>query len=126
MLIKGETLIDRKLAGMLFFIYTSISAEAEHAQYSNPIFIFIKNYCSQREGLITIDEVFYFGDNKIEVVFTSGKLMLSVSILADLTYDFLVAEFEGEALVKSKTKNFDNIENLFKEIQMDLEWVLHF
>lgn len=38
-LIKGETLINRKLAGLLFFIYTSISAEAEHAHYSSPIFM---------------------------------------------------------------------------------------
>lgn len=38
-LVKGEILIRRKLAGLLFLIYTSISAEAEHAHYSNPIFI---------------------------------------------------------------------------------------
>ena len=38
-LIKGESIISRKLAGELFFIYTSISAEAEHAHYSSPIFI---------------------------------------------------------------------------------------
>lgn len=38
-LIKGEVLISRKLAGLLFFIYTSITAEAEHSHYSNPIFI---------------------------------------------------------------------------------------
>lgn len=38
-LMKGEVLINRKLAGLLFFIYTSVSAEAEHAHYLNPIFI---------------------------------------------------------------------------------------
>ncbi|GAA0075641.1 hypothetical protein UT300005_00190 [Clostridium sp. CTA-5] len=38
-LIKGELIISRKLAGLLFFIYTSISAEAEHAHYLSPIFI---------------------------------------------------------------------------------------
>lgn len=38
-IIKGEAVINRRLAGMLFFMYTSISAEAEHAHYSNPIFI---------------------------------------------------------------------------------------
>lgn len=38
-LIKGEILITRKLAGSLFFIYTTVSAETEHAHYSNPIFI---------------------------------------------------------------------------------------
>lgn len=38
-LIKGELIIRRKLAGMLFFLYTSISAEAEHAHYSSPLFM---------------------------------------------------------------------------------------
>lgn len=38
-LIKGELIISRKLAGLLFFIYTSISAESEHTHYSSPIFI---------------------------------------------------------------------------------------
>ncbi|NMO94325.1 hypothetical protein [Paenibacillus lemnae] len=38
-LVKGEVLIRRKLAGLLFFIYSSISAEGEHTHYSDPIFI---------------------------------------------------------------------------------------
>lgn len=38
-LIKGELMISRRLAGLLFFIYTSISGEAEHAHYSSPVFI---------------------------------------------------------------------------------------
>lgn len=38
-LMKGQAVISRKLAGMLFFIYTSVSAEAEHAHYSSDIFI---------------------------------------------------------------------------------------
>jgi hypothetical protein len=37
--IKGEKLISRKLAGMLFFIYTAVSAEAEHAHYTNAVLI---------------------------------------------------------------------------------------
>lgn len=39
MLVKGEVVINRRIAGLLFFIYTTVSAEAEHAHYSNPIFI---------------------------------------------------------------------------------------
>lgn len=38
-LVKGKEVINRKLAGLLFFIYTTISAEAEHANYSSPIFL---------------------------------------------------------------------------------------
>ncbi len=38
-LIKGEILINRKLAGVLFFIYTTVSAEAKHANYPDHIFI---------------------------------------------------------------------------------------
>ncbi|MCG8540989.1 MAG: hypothetical protein MJA82_13770 [Clostridia bacterium] len=38
-LVAGQELINRKLAGLLFFIYTTISAESQHSHYSNPIFI---------------------------------------------------------------------------------------
>lgn len=38
-LIKGEGVISRNLAGLLFFIYTTVSAEAEHAHYTNAVFI---------------------------------------------------------------------------------------
>lgn len=38
-LVQGKDEISRKLAGLLFFIYTTISAEAEHVGYQNPIFI---------------------------------------------------------------------------------------
>lgn len=38
-LVKGADEISRKLAGLLFFIYTSISAEAKHTDYTNPLFI---------------------------------------------------------------------------------------
>ncbi|MFF2875006.1 hypothetical protein ACFVR2_01660 [Gottfriedia sp. NPDC057991] len=40
-LVSGELTINRRLAGLLFFIYTSVSAEAEHTHYSNPIFIVV-------------------------------------------------------------------------------------
>lgn len=38
-LLKGEIKIHRRLAGLLFFIYTSVLAESEHAHYSDPIFV---------------------------------------------------------------------------------------
>jgi hypothetical protein len=38
-LIKGQVSINRKLAGLLFFIYVTMYAEAEHVHYSNSIFI---------------------------------------------------------------------------------------
>ena len=38
-LVKEKELINRNLAGLLFFIYTTISAEAEHTNYSSPIFL---------------------------------------------------------------------------------------
>lgn len=37
--VKGSNSIDRKLAGLLFFIYTSIQAEAEHCSYPNALFL---------------------------------------------------------------------------------------
>ncbi|MDD2402723.1 MAG: hypothetical protein PHD60_11090 [Clostridia bacterium] len=38
-IVKGTDMINRELAGLLFFIYTSISAEAKHVDYTNPLFI---------------------------------------------------------------------------------------
>lgn len=38
-LVKGEELISRSLVGLLFFIYTTVSAEAEHSHYTNAVFI---------------------------------------------------------------------------------------
>lgn len=36
---KGEECIPRKIAGLLFFIYRSLSAEAEHCSYNDELFI---------------------------------------------------------------------------------------
>lgn len=38
-LIKGENKINRRLVGLLFFIYTNVLAESEHAHYSSSVFI---------------------------------------------------------------------------------------
>lgn len=37
--LKGEEFISRKIAGLLYFIYTSLSAEAEHCSYNDELFI---------------------------------------------------------------------------------------
>lgn len=37
--LKGEEYIPRKIAGLLYFIYTSLSAEAEHCNYNDELFI---------------------------------------------------------------------------------------
>lgn len=37
--LKDEIYIPRKIAGLLFFIYVSLSAEAEHCSYNDELFI---------------------------------------------------------------------------------------
>lgn len=37
--VKNEEYISRKIAGMLFFIYTSLSAEAKYCEYDDELFI---------------------------------------------------------------------------------------
>ncbi len=37
--LKDEKTIKRSLAGLIFFIYTTVVAESEHLHYSDPIFI---------------------------------------------------------------------------------------
>lgn len=36
--LRGEEYIPRKLAGLLYFIYKSLSAEAEHCSYEDELF----------------------------------------------------------------------------------------
>ena len=38
-LTKGEVFINRNLVGLLFLIYTTVRAEAEHTHYTSEIFI---------------------------------------------------------------------------------------
>ena len=51
--LKGEEYIPRKIAGLLFFIYTSLSAEAEHCSYNDELFIAV----AKLED--TIDEILW-------------------------------------------------------------------
>ncbi len=37
--LKGKEYIPRKIAGQLFFIYTSLAAEAEHCNYDDDLFL---------------------------------------------------------------------------------------
>ena len=39
--LKGEVYIPRKIAGLLFFIYRSLSADAEHCSYNDELFIVV-------------------------------------------------------------------------------------
>lgn len=39
LLVKGAKTIDRKLAGLIFFIYGSLSAEAKYVDYTSPLFM---------------------------------------------------------------------------------------
>lgn len=36
---QGEECVPRKIAGLLFFIYRSLSSEAEHCRYNDELFI---------------------------------------------------------------------------------------
>ncbi len=36
---QGEEYVSRKIAGLLFFIYRSLSSEAEHCSYNDELFI---------------------------------------------------------------------------------------
>lgn len=40
---KGEECVPRKIAGLLFFIYRTLSAEAEHCSYNDELFIVVAN-----------------------------------------------------------------------------------
>lgn len=50
--IKGEEVIPRKLAGILFFIYFSLNAEAIHTKYPDAIFMETANIESYLDDII--------------------------------------------------------------------------
>lgn len=91
----------------------------------NKVESFIKNYCSKTESLITLDDIENYSDQKLEAVLTTGKFMVSISVLSDLTYDLTVVEFESEAVTMSKTKSSNDAEELFKELEADFEKIQH-
>ena len=39
--LSGEEFISRKIAGLLFFVYVSLAAEAAHCSYTDELFIYV-------------------------------------------------------------------------------------
>jgi hypothetical protein len=66
-----------------------------------------------------LDEVMY-GNNKLEYALSTKDYMASISVLPDFTYDFFAVEIEREDTIMVKTRQYDNIEGLFRELKEDI------
>lgn len=86
----------------------------------------IKNYflcTAARIKNVKIEDMVTYENMKMSIVVDCVKYMASFEILDDYTYDFIVIEMISENLVTSKTKKFNNIDDLFKEIDKDLAFL---
>ena len=50
-ILTGEEFISRKIAGLLFFIYVSLSAETEHCSYTDELFIDVAKIQNVLDGI---------------------------------------------------------------------------
>jgi len=81
---------------------------------------FIRDYINSLNNKITVDSDVVHNDKKLEYALSINDYVASLSVLPDLTYDFFVGEMESEKIKSSKTLYFDNIEDLLKQIKVDL------
>jgi hypothetical protein len=81
----------------------------------------INEYINTSNNSIIVDSNVIHDNKKLEYALSANDYMASISILSDLTYDFFVGEFESEKIVLSKTLYFSKIEDLLKQIRIDLD-----
>lgn len=91
----------------------------------NKIEDFVKKCINNLGNSIELDDITSYGDKKLEMVLTVDERMISISILLDNTYDLMVVEIESEAVIMSKTKNCDSIDELFQELKDDFEKIVN-
>lgn len=82
---------------------------------------FIAKYISENERIITLDNFKIYNESKLEIVLSTEEHMASVSLLSNFTYDFWAVEFESERVVINRTLEMGSIEEVIKEINIDLE-----
>lgn len=83
---------------------------------------FINNYISSSKNEIIVNSDLIHNDKKLELSLSySGCYMASLSVLTDLTYDFFVIEVESEKIMSNKTLYFENVDDLLKQIKLDLD-----
>ena len=71
-----------------------------------------------------IEDIVIYENKKIAIVVDCTKYMASFEILADYTYDFLVVDIMSEEIILTKTKKFLNNEDLYKEINDDVNTLI--
>ena len=67
-----------------------------------------------------IIDIFEYGENKIEFVIEYEDKMISISVVNDLSYDFMVLETEYGEIIYSNTVFMDSINELPEIIKNDL------
>lgn len=81
---------------------------------------FINKYVTTKDTEIIIESEIIHGKNKLEYALCKGDFMASMSILSDFTYDFFATEIENEKMIMAKTMYLKDIDELFKQIEEDM------
>lgn len=67
-----------------------------------------------------IIDIFEYGKNKIEFMIGYKDKVISISVVNDLSYDFMVFDAEGDKIIYSNTVFMDSINELQEIIKNDL------
>jgi hypothetical protein len=88
---------------------------------------FIEKQLSEHKRNIALEDLELLGDSKVAATISTPHLMGSIEILRDLTTDLLIAEFESEDILYSKTyESISHTEALKEIIQNYLQEVDRF
>ncbi|WP_028778737.1 hypothetical protein [Shimazuella kribbensis] len=87
----------------------------------NEIEKFINYFIDGSGNRLLLEDLFKYGENKIEFIISSNNFTTSISVLSDLTYDFLTIDMETEDFILNKTKYPKTLDELFVQINMDLK-----
>ena len=68
-----------------------------------------------------IMDVFEYGQNKIEFMIKRGNEIISISLVDDLSYDFMIFNNDGDEILYNNTTRLLSLNDLNELIRQDLD-----
>jgi len=82
----------------------------------------VKNYIEnllKGSKEIALEDVLLYGDKKLSAIISKKGYWASFEVLPNLEYDFTIISTKSEAIISSKSKKFEGLEQLYAEIKED-------
>ena len=70
---------------------------------------------------LKIEDIFSYGDRKIEFMVYYGVFVISISVVDDLSYDFTVFNDTGNKIVYSNSKVIVDIDDVYSILMNDIK-----